>query len=69
MLFGKHVNGFYIKYGLHILIGLIALVIVDYVQLIVPEYLGDALDNLTNNVPASTYLKSCSFWYGNKNSS
>ena len=37
MVFGKYVNRFYIKYGLRLLLGLLALVIVDYMQLVVPR--------------------------------
>lgn len=52
MLFGKYVNRFYIKYGLYFLIGIITLVAVDYIQLLVPEYLGQVVDILkSENVP------------------
>ena len=37
MLFGKHINKYYIKYGHMLLIGLIALVAVDYLQLEIPH--------------------------------
>ena len=37
MLFGKHINRYYIRYLPMIIIGLIALVVVDYVQLLIPE--------------------------------
>ncbi len=37
MLFGKHINRYYIKHFPMLLLGTIALVLVDYVQLIVPE--------------------------------
>ena len=40
MLFGKHINKFYLRYGAFFIIGLIALIIVDYVQLFIPEFLG-----------------------------
>ena len=38
MIFGKHINKYYLKYGLMLLIGIIALVGVDYVQLEIPEF-------------------------------
>lgn len=50
MLFGKYVNKFYLKYGIFFLIGVLALVAVDYVQLLIPEYLGDVVNLL--DVPA-----------------
>ena len=38
MIFGKHINKYYFKYSWMLLIGLIALVAVDYFQLEVPEF-------------------------------
>ncbi len=37
MLFGKHINRYYLKYSLLLLVGLAALIIIDYQQLKVPE--------------------------------
>ncbi len=37
MIFGKHINRYYIKHGPVLLLGLLALVVVDYFQLKVPE--------------------------------
>ena len=37
MIFGKHINKYYVKYALVLLLGLIALVAVDYIQLEVPK--------------------------------
>ena len=37
MIFGKHINRYYIKYGLWLLAGLAALVVVDVFQLIIPN--------------------------------
>lgn len=37
MIFGKHINRYYIKYAPVLLLGLAALVLVDYFQLLVPE--------------------------------
>ena len=38
MLFGKHINKYYFKYGWMLLIGIIALIGVDYFQLEIPEF-------------------------------
>lgn len=46
MLFGKYINKYYLKYGLVILIGVIALLAVDYFQLLVPDVVGDIVDGL-----------------------
>ncbi len=37
MVFGKHINHYYIKYGGWLLLGLISLIMVDYLQLIIPN--------------------------------
>ena len=37
MIFGKHINRYYWKYGLRLGIGLIALLAVDYLQLLIPN--------------------------------
>ncbi len=37
MLFGKHINKYYLRYLPSILLGLTALLLVDYMQLIIPE--------------------------------
>ncbi|MBQ4043116.1 MAG: ABC transporter ATP-binding protein [Clostridia bacterium] len=38
MLFGKHINRYYIKHAPMLLLGILALVVVDYFQLKVPEF-------------------------------
>lgn len=37
MIFGKHINRYYIKHGPLLLVGIAALILVDYFQLILPE--------------------------------
>lgn len=37
MIFGKHINRYYIKHGPRLLFGLFALLVVDYAQLVVPN--------------------------------
>ena len=37
MIFGKHINRYYLKYGFFLLLGLMTLVAVDYLQLIIPN--------------------------------
>ena len=38
MIFGKHINRYYLKYGWLLVLGLVSLVWVDYLQLEVPEF-------------------------------
>ncbi len=54
MLLGKYVNKFYLKYGIFFLIGVAALVAVDYLQLFIPEYLGEVVNLL--HVPAGEQI-------------
>lgn len=37
MIFGKHINKYYVKYGGWLLLGLAALLLVDYMQLVIPN--------------------------------
>ena len=37
MIFGKHINRYYLKYAPMLLFGLVALVMVDYLQLEIPK--------------------------------
>ena len=37
LIFGKHINRYYLKYAPRLLLGAAALILVDYVQLILPE--------------------------------
>ena len=46
MIFGKYVNKYYLKYFLFFLIGIIALLAVDYFQLLMPEIIGNMTDTI-----------------------
>ncbi len=46
MLFGKYFNKFYLKYWWLFIIGIAALVAVNYAQLEIPEIIGDIVDGL-----------------------
>ena len=52
MIFGKYINKFYLKYFLLILVGLLALIAVDYAQTLIPEMyrmVVDGIDSLGNS--------------------
>ena len=51
MLFGKYINKYYLKYWYFFLLGIAALVTVDYIQLYQPEYLGALVDHLSSGGP------------------
>ena len=46
MLFGKHINRYYIKYLFAILLGALSLLLVDYFQLIVPELYREVINGI-----------------------
>lgn len=46
MLFGKHINRYYLKYFFPILLGWIALLLVDYFQLVVPELYREVINGI-----------------------
>ena len=51
MLFGKHINKFYIKYLPFFLAGVVSLVVVDILNLFIPEALGDIVGLLSSGGP------------------
>ncbi len=46
MIFGKHINKYYFKYAGWLLLGLAALVVVDYIQLIVPNLYQQVINGM-----------------------
>ena len=56
MLFGKHINKYYKKYWYFFLIGIIALIAVDWIQLYMPEFLGNIVDLLSVDYVESTVI-------------
>ena len=46
MLFGRHINKYYLKYGVLFLFGLASLIVVDWVQLEIPTIIGNIIDGL-----------------------
>lgn len=50
MIFGKHINRYYLKYAGILFIGLIALVAVDYLQLVVPNLYQMLINGINDGV-------------------
>lgn len=48
MIFGKHINRYYLKYSPSLLLGIFALVVIDYFQLIIPELYRLVVNGLNN---------------------
>ena len=50
MIFGKHINRYYRKYGLMLLLGLITLTVVDALQLVTPKLYGMVVDGMSGKL-------------------
>ena len=50
MIFGKYINRYYLKYAWILLVGLAALVLVDYFQLEVPELYRMVVNGINTGV-------------------
>ena len=50
MIFGRHINRYYLKYGWMLLLGLIALAAVDFAQLKVPEFYRMVVNGLNTGM-------------------
>ena len=50
MIFGKHINRYYIKHGFMLLLGLLTLVAVDYLQLLIPGFYQLVVNGLSSGV-------------------
>ena len=50
MVFGKHINKYYVKYGLVLILGVIALIAVDYFQLKIPEFYRMIINGINDGV-------------------
>ena len=46
MIFGKHINRYYLKYALWLLLGLVSLVAVDFLQLEIPKLYGALINGM-----------------------
>ena len=49
MLFGKYVNKYYLKYAILFIIGIAALIAVDWIQTYIPEFLGKVIKVLDDS--------------------
>lgn len=50
MLFGKHINRYYLRYSFTLFIGIVALVVIDYLQLIVPRLYQFVINGINDGV-------------------
>ena len=50
MIFGKHINRYYLKYGGWLLLGLVSLFAVDYCQMVIPKLYRIIINGINNGV-------------------
>ena len=48
MIFGKHINRYYLKYAGWLIFGLLSLVAVDFLQLEIPKLYGMVINGINN---------------------
>ena len=50
MIFGKHINKYYIKYGIPLILGIAILLVVDWFNIQIPRLFGELIDNLEGSL-------------------
>ena len=73
VIFGKHINRYYLRYGAWLLLGILALAMVDTFQLKIPELYRMVINGMNNGVVEqggmhlrSVWYISCSIFYGRR---
>lgn len=56
MIFGKHINKYYLKYAIPMILGVMALLYVDYVQVEIPRIFAGIIDKLRESTLTNTIL-------------
>jgi ATP-binding cassette subfamily B protein len=56
MIFGKHINKYYLKYAIPLILGIVALLYVDYVQVEIPRIFAGIIDKLRESTLTNTIL-------------
>ena len=56
MIFGKHINRYYLKYAGWLILGLLSLVAVDYLQLEIPELYGMVINGINQGYVDGTQM-------------
>lgn len=62
MLFGKHINKYYGKYFIMFFLGIVALIVLDFVQLRIPEIIGELIDYLRSGTLTHDILVEEMIW-------
>lgn len=56
MIFGKHINKYYYKYGILLLLGVLFLLLVDWYQLKIPNQLGELVTSFEQGTVTTLYM-------------
>jgi len=56
LIFGKHINKYYLKYGILLLLGVAALLVVDWFQLQIPKNLGQLVNHFEEGLVTQQYM-------------
>ncbi len=58
MIFGRHINKYYLKFAIFFIIGIIALLAVDYYQLLIPEINRDLINGINDKTLTMEIVRS-----------
>lgn len=58
MLLGKYLNKYYLRYALFFIIGIASLIVIDYFQTLMPEYLGQLVGLFSNSTDGTINVES-----------
>ena len=50
MIFGKHINRYYLKHAPYLLLGVITLIVIDYLQLLIPNLYKMVVNGINTGV-------------------
>ena len=62
MIFGKYINKYYLKNAPILILGLAALILVDYFQLFIPELYRMVINGMKATLFWSTARRRCLIW-------
>ena len=62
MIFGKYINRYYLRHAPVLLLGILALLMVDYIQLLVPQLYRLVINGVNLNVLNDTVMHSSLYY-------
>ncbi len=58
MIFGKHINRYYLRFAPRLLLGLVTLIVIDYLQLVIPELYQMVVNGMNNGFVVENGIRS-----------